>query len=106
VLYKAVIKGLPDEPALVRPGANWVDVLDLAEAHSLALEKPAAGGHRFIITAGPHVLQEFGWCYIHIILPYDLSANMLQSTSPTPSTSSQQESSRAKYLKASCQLLS
>ncbi|KAJ6538202.1 D-lactaldehyde dehydrogenase [Mycena vulgaris] len=59
VLYKAVIKGLPDEAALVRPGANWVDVLDLAEAHSLALDKPAAGGHRFIITAGPHVLQEF-----------------------------------------------
>ncbi|KAJ7088139.1 D-lactaldehyde dehydrogenase [Mycena epipterygia] len=59
VLYKAVIKGLPDEAALVRPGANWIDVLDLAEAHSLALEKPAAGGHRFIVTAGPHVLQEF-----------------------------------------------
>ncbi|KAJ6568631.1 NAD(P)-binding protein [Mycena capillaripes] len=59
VLYKAVIKGLPDKTALLRPGANWVDVLDLAEAHSLALEKPAAGGHRFIITAGPHVLQEF-----------------------------------------------
>ncbi|KAJ7253952.1 D-lactaldehyde dehydrogenase [Mycena rebaudengoi] len=59
VLYKAVIKGLPDETALMRPGANWVDVLDLAEAHSLALEKAAAGGHRFIVTAGPHVLQEF-----------------------------------------------
>ncbi|KAJ7088101.1 hypothetical protein C8R44DRAFT_819470 [Mycena epipterygia] len=59
VLYKAVIKGFPDEAALVRPGANWIDVLDLAEAHSLALEKPAAGGHQFIVTAGPHVLQEF-----------------------------------------------
>ncbi|KAJ7804965.1 D-lactaldehyde dehydrogenase [Mycena olivaceomarginata] len=70
VLYKAVMKGLPDEPALVRPGANWVDVLDLAEAHFLALEQAAAGGHRFIITAGPHVLQEFG------------SADMPQSTSP------------------------
>ncbi|KAJ7088136.1 hypothetical protein C8R44DRAFT_819529, partial [Mycena epipterygia] len=59
LLYKAVIKGLPDEAALVRPRGNWIDVLDLAEAHSLALEKPAAGGHRFIVTAGPNVLQEF-----------------------------------------------
>ncbi|KAJ6470241.1 D-lactaldehyde dehydrogenase [Mycena vitilis] len=59
VLYKAVIKGLPDEAGLLAAGMNWVDVLDLAEAHSLALEKPEAGGHRFIITTGPHVLQEF-----------------------------------------------
>ena len=30
----------------------WVDVRDLAIAHVLALEKPAAAGKRFFVTAG------------------------------------------------------
>ncbi|KAF7343172.1 Ketoreductase azaE [Mycena venus] len=86
VLYKAVIKGLPDEPALMRPGANWVDVLDLAEAHSLALEKAAAGGHRFIITAGPHVLQEFvNIAHTLNIIPTDtLPREIPERELPTP----------------------
>lgn len=31
---------------------NWVDVRDVAKAHILAFEKPAAGGHRLFTTAG------------------------------------------------------
>lgn len=84
MLYKAVIKGLPDEPALVRPGANWVDVLDLAEAHSLALEQATAGGHRFIITAGPHVLQEFGSCRVRVILRATSALTCLSQHRPHP----------------------
>jgi uncharacterized phage infection (PIP) family protein YhgE len=51
------------------------------------------------------VLQEFGSYHVHIILPCDFSANITQSTSPTPSTSSQQARSRAKSLNASSRLL-
>lgn len=33
-------------------GGAWVDARDLGLAHSLALEKEAAGGERIIITEG------------------------------------------------------
>lgn len=37
---------------LANVGGNWVDVRDLAEAHTLALEKEAAGGQRIIVSCG------------------------------------------------------
>lgn len=36
----------------------WIDVRDLAIAHVLALEKPAAAGKRFFVTAGPFSYKE------------------------------------------------
>ncbi|KAJ7598455.1 D-lactaldehyde dehydrogenase [Mycena floridula] len=39
-------------------GNSWVDVRDVAAAHALSLEKEAAGGERFIISAGPMVWQD------------------------------------------------
>ncbi len=38
----------------------WVDVRDMAEAYTLALTTPEASGERFIISAGPFKLQDFG----------------------------------------------
>lgn len=38
----------------------YVDVRDIAQAHTLALLKPEAGDSRFIISAGPYKWQDFG----------------------------------------------
>ena len=40
--------------------ATFVDVRDIAEAHTRALKTPAAGGQRFIISAGCFKYQDFG----------------------------------------------
>ena len=40
--------------------AMYVDVRDIAQAHTLALLKPEAGDNRFIISAGPYKWQDFG----------------------------------------------
>lgn len=45
---------------LTTPGHAWVDVRDVSEAHVLALEVPAAGGERIIVSGGsPFVWQDF-----------------------------------------------
>ena len=36
----------------------WVDVRDIADAHVLAMEKPAAAGKRFFVTAGYYSNKE------------------------------------------------
>ena len=38
----------------------WVDVRDIAQAHTLALQKEEASGNRFIISAGAAKWQDFG----------------------------------------------
>ena len=38
----------------------WVDVRDIAEAHVRALQRPKAGGSRYIIAAGASKWQDFG----------------------------------------------
>ena len=43
--------------------AMYVDVRDIAQAHTLALLKPEAGDNRFIISAGPYKWQDFGQCF-------------------------------------------
>ena len=45
--------------ALVTFQDSWVDVSDVAIAHVRALEVPAAGGERFIISAGPYIWQDW-----------------------------------------------
>ncbi|KAJ7590474.1 D-lactaldehyde dehydrogenase [Mycena floridula] len=50
---------LGEMTAQLSVGNSWVDVRDVAEAHILALEKEAAGGERFIISAGPNFWQDF-----------------------------------------------
>ena len=40
--------------------AMFVDVRDIAQAHTLAIQTPAAGGQRFIISSGPYKWQDFG----------------------------------------------
>ena len=42
------------------PRALYVDVRDIAQAHTLAIQTSAAGGERFIISAGPYKWQDFG----------------------------------------------
>ncbi|KAF9237170.1 hypothetical protein BU15DRAFT_76272 [Melanogaster broomeanus] len=44
---------------LANTGTCWIDVRDLAEAHALALETEAAGGERFIVSAGLWKWQDF-----------------------------------------------
>ena len=60
--YKTVASldmgGKPKEIILSRR-ACWVDVRDVAEGHVRALETEAAGGKRFIISAGSLCVQEF-----------------------------------------------
>ena len=42
------------QEASANPELNYIDVRDLANAHADALEKEAAGGSRFLVTAGTH----------------------------------------------------
>ncbi|PBK61525.1 D-lactaldehyde dehydrogenase [Armillaria solidipes] len=44
---------------LATQGSAWIDVRDLAEGHVRALEIPAAGDERIIISAGPFVWQDW-----------------------------------------------
>ncbi|KAJ7600746.1 hypothetical protein C8J56DRAFT_16655 [Mycena floridula] len=57
--YKVVIEGNKSDELLATTGMVWVDVRDLAEAHSLVLEKEAAGGERIIVAAGPVSWQDW-----------------------------------------------
>ncbi|OSD07838.1 NAD-P-binding protein [Trametes coccinea BRFM310] len=54
-----VVRGKLDNDALVNIGSSYVDVRDLALAHSLALQKPEAAGERIIVSAGPWKWQDF-----------------------------------------------
>ncbi|TFY75822.1 hypothetical protein EWM64_g8190 [Hericium alpestre] len=57
MLHTFLIKtdSTPDFPT---DPSGWVDVRDVAEAHVLAAETPAAGGNRFIISGGSYHWQE------------------------------------------------
>ena len=59
-LYDTLIKGDKDAATLSMLGGSWVDVRDLARAHVLAALKAEAGNDRFIVSAGPYFLQDFG----------------------------------------------
>jgi nucleoside-diphosphate-sugar epimerase len=50
--YEKVVRQKYAEESAERVG--YVDVRDVAEAHVRALEKPEAGGERFIVDAGKH----------------------------------------------------
>ncbi|KAI0746594.1 NAD-P-binding protein [Daedaleopsis nitida] len=54
-----IVEGKLDDATRANGGAMFVDVRDIARAHVLALLKPEAGGHRFIISAGPYKWQDF-----------------------------------------------
>ncbi|KAI0674143.1 NAD-P-binding protein [Trametes maxima] len=56
--YDIVVKGKMSPEVLAKAGTSWVDVRDLAEAHALALLKPAAGGERIIVAMRPFKWQE------------------------------------------------
>ncbi|KAL4259845.1 NAD(P)-binding domain superfamily protein [Pleurotus pulmonarius] len=43
---------------LTTDGSCWIDVRDLAEAHTKALETPDAGGERIITSAGAYIWQD------------------------------------------------
>ncbi|OSD07846.1 NAD-P-binding protein [Trametes coccinea BRFM310] len=57
--YDKVVRGQIDIEAMANTGEMYVDVRDIAQAHVLALRTPAAGGNRFIISAGPFKWQDF-----------------------------------------------
>ena len=40
-------------------GVSWIDVRDVAEAHTVALEKEAAGDERILVSSAPIPNQEF-----------------------------------------------
>ncbi|ODO08642.1 D-lactaldehyde dehydrogenase [Cryptococcus wingfieldii CBS 7118] len=53
------LTGKKSESDLPAPGANWVDVKDVALAHVRALTVSEAGGNRFIVSAGPFAGQDY-----------------------------------------------
>ncbi|KAG5719285.1 NADPH-dependent methylglyoxal reductase GRE2 [Termitomyces sp. T112] len=57
--YDAVLGNNQNETFLKVQGSAYIDVRDVAEAHTLALEKEAAGGERIIISAGSYVWQDW-----------------------------------------------
>ncbi|CAL1709333.1 unnamed protein product [Somion occarium] len=57
--YLFVLKGAGDAATLATVGNCWADVRDVATALVRALEKPEAGGERFIISAGPWKWQDW-----------------------------------------------
>lgn len=50
--FVSLLKGSPSTPCPPTVNYLFIDVRDLALAHVLALEKPEAAGHRFLVTAG------------------------------------------------------
>ncbi|KAG6884850.1 hypothetical protein C0993_007783 [Termitomyces sp. T159_Od127] len=57
--YDTVVGKNQNESLFKAPGSSYIDVRDAAEAHTLALEKDAAGGERIIISAGPYIWQDW-----------------------------------------------
>ncbi|KAI0746584.1 NAD(P)-binding protein [Daedaleopsis nitida] len=57
--YETVVKGTKDDETLATWGSCWVDVRDLALAHTLAISKQEASGERIIISAGSFKYQDF-----------------------------------------------
>lgn len=55
--YRTVIKGMRTDEELFTISTSWVDVRDLADAHTLALQKEEASGQRIIISAEKYVWQ-------------------------------------------------
>lgn len=51
--------------AAVTGSSAWVDVRDLALAHTLALQKEDAGGKRLLVCAGSCILQDFSADLFH-----------------------------------------
>ncbi|KAG6861381.1 hypothetical protein C0995_000787 [Termitomyces sp. Mi166 len=86
--YDAVVVGGQPEDFL-KTGLAFIDVRDLANAHTLALEKEAAGDERIIVSGGPFIWQQ--WRRYPSVKPYFIIANQLctavdvaTSFSPSP----------------------
>lgn len=58
-VYDFVVRGVLDEKTLTTNSNCWIDVRDIALAHVLAAEKPAAGGERIIVCGGNFLWQDF-----------------------------------------------
>ena len=58
---KILIEELSSEE-LDAPMGDWVDVRDAAAVHLAAMENEAAGGERFLASAGPWSIQEIREC--------------------------------------------
>jgi len=59
LFYDYVVKGTHTAEQLASVQMSWVDVRDLALAHVRAVEVEEAGGHRFILTSGSVVWQDW-----------------------------------------------
>ncbi|KAG6901798.1 hypothetical protein C0995_007824 [Termitomyces sp. Mi166 len=88
--YNAVLVN-QDEAFFKIQGSSYIDVRDVAEAHTLALEKEAAGGERIIISAGTYVWQDWRKYYQSNIHDISLTTESLvyivdvaHSLSPSP----------------------
>ncbi|KAF9482939.1 NAD(P)-binding protein [Pholiota conissans] len=71
--YNNLFPKTPKTKEELSQSLTWVDVRDTALAHVVALEKPEAGGQRFIACAGSFIWQEY------------LDALNTLSTNPAPS---------------------
>lgn len=67
-----LLKQLTTPNAATVSTGNYVDVRDVAEAHALALEVEAAGGERFITSAGLYDPSEWSKCSFSSVLPAGL----------------------------------
>ena len=69
--YDTIIKQSKTPQQVTAFQGSWIDVRDVALAHILSLEKPSAGGQRFIITSGNFVWQD--WCKCHLRTSYPVT---------------------------------
>ena len=61
-------------------GGGWIDVRDLALAHSRALQREAASGERIIISAGPFVWQDWrAFFLLRYFIPLCLSLHAVDA---------------------------
>ncbi|KAG6906891.1 hypothetical protein DXG01_011479 [Tephrocybe rancida] len=56
--YDAVLGDTQYEAFLKVPGSAYIDARDVTKAHTLALEKEAAGGVHILISAGSYIWQD------------------------------------------------
>ncbi|PCH42483.1 NAD(P)-binding protein [Wolfiporia cocos MD-104 SS10] len=57
--FHTVFKGSKTATQLSSVGSSWIDVRDLAEAHTLALKREEAGGERIIVSEGAFMWQDW-----------------------------------------------
>ena len=58
LMYDTFFRGTKGEAELTAQFGSYVDVRDVAKAHVLAIQKPEAGGSRYVVAAGVFTWQD------------------------------------------------